>query len=101
MAKQLCVVTMAILMVSGIARAQSSTATLSGIVMDETGAVIPAVNLTLLNLSTAFQRHAITDETGAYVVPLLPPGRYNMTAQREGFTTVEIRNVVLNTGDQL
>src|SRR3989441_130120 len=80
---------------------QSSTATLSGTVMDDAGAVIPAVNITLLNLSTALQRHATTDEEGSYIVPLLPPGRYNVTAQRDGFTTVEIRNVVLNTGDQL
>jgi hypothetical protein len=70
-------------------------------VMDEAGAVIPAVNLTLLNLSTALQRHATTDDEGSYIVPLLPPGHYNVTAQRDGFTTVEIRNVVLNTGDQL
>ena len=81
--------------------AQSSTATLSGTVMDEAGAVIPAVRLTLLNLSTALQRHAMTDDEGSYVVPLLPPGRYNVTAQRNGFGTVEVRSVVLNTGDQL
>jgi hypothetical protein len=81
--------------------AQSATATLSGTVIDERGAFIPAVNITLLNLSTALQRHATTDYQGAYVVPLLPPGRYNVTAQHDGFTTVEIRNVVLNTGDQL
>src|SRR6267142_1663500 len=83
------------------AAAQSATATLSGTVIDETGAFIPAVNITLLNLSTALQRHAATDYDGSYVVPLLPPGRYNVTAQHEGFTTVEIRNVALNTGDQL
>jgi len=81
--------------------AQSSTATLSGTVIDDAGAVIPAVHLTLLNLSTALQRHATTDEAGAYIVPLLPPGSYHVTAQRDGFTTVEIRNVELNTGDQL
>jgi len=69
--------------------------------MDEAGAVIPGVKITLLNLSTALQRHDTTNEEGSYVIPLLPPGRYNMTAQRDGFTTVEIRNVVLNTGDQL
>ena len=80
---------------------QTATATLSGTVMDDAGAVIPAVRLTLLNLSTALQRHATTNGEGAYIVPLLPPGRYNMTAHRDGFTTVEIRNVVLNTGDQL
>lgn len=84
-----------------VACLQSSTATLSGTVMDEAGAVMPGVDITLLNLSTALQRHATTDDTGYYVVPLLPPGRYNVTAQRTGFSTVEVRNVVLNTGDQL
>src|SRR2546421_8066372 len=86
---------------SDVIHAQSASATLSGTVMDEAGAVIPAVNITLLNLSTALQRHATTDDQGSYVIRLLPPGRYNVTAQRSGFTTVEIRNVVLNTGDQL
>ncbi|HKC65714.1 MAG TPA: TonB-dependent receptor, partial [Pyrinomonadaceae bacterium] len=83
------------------AHAQTATATLSGTVMDEAGASIPSVNITLLNLSTALQRHATTDDEGSYTIPLLPPGRYNVTAQHAGFTTVEIRNVVLNTGDQL
>ena len=110
MAKRLATTTIAIFLVVsggflagryGSAYGQSSTATLSGTVMDEAGAVIPAVNLTLLNLSTALQRHATTNQEGAYIVPLLPPGRYSMTAERDGFTTVEIRNVVLNTGDQL
>jgi hypothetical protein len=86
---------------SSLAYAQSSTATLSGTVMDEAGAVIPAVQISLLSLTTALQRHAVTDDEGTYVVPLLPPGRYNVTAQRNGFGTVEVRNVVLNTGDQL
>jgi len=84
-----------------ISYAQSASATLSGTVSDEAGAVIPSVNITVLNLSTALQRHATTDDRGSYVIPLLPPGRYNMTAQRSGFTPVEIRNLVLNTGDQL
>ena len=85
----------------GIAYSQSASATLSGTVSDEAGAVIPSVNITVLNLSTALQRHAATDDRGSYVIPLLPPGRYNVTVQRSGFTPVEIRNVVLNTGDQL
>src|SRR3989442_13166240 len=86
---------------SDISHAQSASATLSGTVSDEAGAVIPSVNITVFNLSTALQRHAATDERGSYVIPLLPPGRYNVTAQRSGFTPVEIRNVVLDTGDQL
>jgi hypothetical protein len=69
--------------------------------MDERAAVIPGVDITLLNLNTALQRHARTDDQGSCVVPLLPPGSYNVTAQHAGFTTLEIRRVVLSTGDQL
>ncbi|HWS86106.1 MAG TPA: carboxypeptidase regulatory-like domain-containing protein [Pyrinomonadaceae bacterium] len=83
------------------ARAQSPAATLGGTVLDENGAVIPAVEITVLNLSTAVQRHAVTGGEGAFVVPLLPPGRYTLTAQRDGFATFEYRNVVLNVGDRL
>ncbi len=81
-------------------RAQSPAATLGGTVLDENGAVVPAVEITVLNLSTAVQRHALTGGEGAFVVPLLPPGRYTLTAQREGFATLEVRNIVLNVGDR-
>src|SRR4051812_29648438 len=60
------------------AYAQSSMSTLSGTVTDEAGAVIPGVSITLLNLSTALERHAATNDSGYYVIPLLPPGRYNV-----------------------
>ncbi|HEX8473211.1 MAG TPA: carboxypeptidase regulatory-like domain-containing protein [Pyrinomonadaceae bacterium] len=83
------------------AATQSSTATLSGTVLDEAGAVVASVRITVLNLGTAFQRHATTDEEGSYVIPLLPPGSYHVTAYRDGFTPLEIRHVVLNVNDQL
>ncbi len=82
------------------ARAQSPSATLAGTVLDENGAVVPAVEITVLSLSTAVQRHASTGGGGAFVVPLLPPGRYTLTAQRDGFATLEVRNIVLNVGDR-
>ena len=82
------------------ARAQSPAATLGGTVLDENGAVVPSVEITVLNLSTAVQRHALTGGGGAFVVPLLPPGRYTLTAQRDGFATLEVRNIVLNVGDR-
>jgi hypothetical protein len=82
------------------ARAQSPAATLGGTVLDENGAVVPSVEITVLNLSTAVQRHAVTGGGGAFVVPLLPPGRYTLTAQRDGFATLEVRNITLNVGDR-
>ena len=82
-------------------KGQIGSATLIVSVSDPDAAMIPGVNITLLNLATALQRHGTTDYQGSCVVPLLPPGRYNITAQREGFTPLEIRNVVLNTGDHV
>jgi hypothetical protein len=86
----------ALLLGCAAARAQSPAATLGGTVLDENA----AVEITVLSLSTAVQRHATTGGEGAFVVPLLPPGRYTLTAQRDGFATLEVRNIVLNVGDR-
>ena len=87
-------------LLAAAARAQSPAATLGGTVLDENGAVVPSVEITVLNLSTAVQRHAATGGEGSFVIPLLPPGSYTLTAQRDGFATLEVRNIVLNVGDR-
>ena len=81
--------------------AQTGLASFSLSVSDQNAAMVPDVKITLLNLATALQRHGTTNDQGSCVVPLLPPGKYNITVQRSGFSTLEIRHVVLNTGDQL
>ena len=81
-------------------KAQSATATLRGIVVDENDAVVPAVNVAVINVSRGILRHAMTDESGDFAVPLLPPGSYTVKAEHEGFNTTEIRDVVLNVSDE-
>jgi len=80
--------------------AQSATATLSGTVEDQNGAIIPGVNITVQNKATSLERQTTTNDSGGFTVPLLPPGDYTVTARRDGFSPVEVRNVVLNVGDQ-
>jgi hypothetical protein len=82
-------------------RAQSATATLSGSVVDPSGAVIPGVNVAVINLSQGFQRTTTTNSDGIFVVPLLPPANYTVKAEHQGFTTAEVRDVVLNVNDQI
>jgi hypothetical protein len=82
-------------------RAQSATATLGGTVIDQNGAVVPGVNIAVINIEQGFQRSTKTDEEGAFVVPLLPPGNYVVKAEREGFTTFEFPNIVLNVSDRI
>lgn len=81
--------------------AQGATATLSGIVTDQNDAVVPGVNVAVISITQGFQRFATTNQEGTFVVPLLPPGTYTIKAEREGFTTAEVPDVVLNVNDQV
>src|SRR5262249_8830405 len=82
------------------AYAQSVTATLSGTVEDANGSLIPNAEITILNRSTAQQRKTITNSEGNFTFTFLPPARYTLTAKREGFASVEIKDIVLNVNDQ-
>src|SRR5215471_3054579 len=66
-------------LLSGVAIAQ--TATLSGTVKDQSGAVLPGVQITVANPATSFNRSVVSGERGDYVIPLLPVGRYDVTAE--------------------
>lgn len=82
------------------AAGQSATATLTGTVVDEVGAVVPGVAVSVINPATSLERTATTSDAGYFTVPLLPPGNYTLTARRDGFAPVRAENVVLNVGDQ-
>ena len=85
--------------VTPTAYAQSSTATLSGVVADENGAVISDVNVMILSTDRGLKRQATTNIEGYFAMSLLPPGRYTLTAQHQGFSTSGITDVVLNVND--
>ena len=86
---------------SGFARGQSPTATLAGTVTDQNDAVVPGVGIAVINIAQGFQRSTVTDGEGSFVVPLLPAGLYTVKAEREGFTTAEVRDVILNVNDRV
>lgn len=60
-------------------------ATITGSVTDKTGAAVPAAKVTATSLDTQVAREANSDTGGLYTLPLLPPGRYRITAQKTGF----------------
>ena len=79
---------------------QTATATLSGTVEDERGAVVPGAAVSVVNAGTAIKREAVTNGEGYFVIPLLSPGSYTVRAEHSGFMIAEINNIVLNVGDQ-
>jgi hypothetical protein len=84
-----------------LAPAQTATATLAGAVQDKNGALVRGVAITISQIETGLRRYVITDDHGFFAAPLLPPGNYTVTAQRQGFAMLEVTGVVLNVNDQL
>lgn len=82
------------------ALAQSATATLSGSVTDEQGAVVVKAAIKAVNTATNLERKTTTNSEGFFTLPLLPPGNYTLIAERDGFATINKRDVILNVGDQ-
>ncbi len=57
------------------AAAQTASALLTGTILDENGAAVSTVNITLTNSETGLQRRVSSNADGHFTVPLLPPGR--------------------------
>jgi hypothetical protein len=65
-----------------------TTAGLAGVVTDSSGGLVPGAAITLTNLDQGLKRETTTDEEGAYQFTLLQPGRYQITARKQGFKQV-------------
>src|SRR5690348_1640114 len=64
---------------------QGATGSISGVVRDASGAVIPGVTVTAKHVESGLTRMGVSNETGSYNVQLLPVGAYEITAELPGF----------------
>src|SRR5262245_1573124 len=72
-----------------------ATAQINGTIKDQSGAALPGVEVTVTQTETATTRSAITNETGAYLLPNLPIGPYRLEAALPGFRTFVQTGIVL------
>ena len=72
-----------------------ATAQISGTAKDQSGAVLPGVEITVTQTETATTRNAVTNETGSYVLQNLPIGPYRLEASLPGFRTYAQTGIVL------
>lgn len=68
-----------------LAYSQTITGTITGIVKDSSGGVLPGVTVTMTHLQTARQQIAVSDDEGRYASPPLPLGNYRIEATLPGF----------------
>ena len=86
-----------LLLTSALAWAQA-TAELNGRVTDESAAVLPGVTVTATQTDTGFTRTVITDGTGAWIMPNMPPGPYRLEIALQGFRTYVQTGILLQVG---
>jgi hypothetical protein len=87
------------LLCASTAAAQVTTADVVGRVTDTSGAALPRTAVTITNVGTGAARTVVTNESGDYVVSLLPIGGYTLRIEREGFTPF-VATLTLAAGDR-
>jgi hypothetical protein len=80
--------------------AQEQTASIQGVVRDAGGGVVPGVTVTASD-ARGLAVPTVTDESGRYWFPSLPPGRFALTTELAGFAPVRVENVDLHLGQEL
>src|SRR5688572_5316256 len=79
--------------------AQIGISTMTGRVVDASGAIVPGVVVTITSLATNVNVSAITNEEGIYRVPSLQPGTYRVQFEAKGFKKSLVDIVELRSGD--
>lgn len=87
-----------VLLAAGTALAQTTTATLSGVIRDASNAVVPGAQISVTSAESGTKRTATTDGEGRYILTNLPPGQYEVRAELKGFRTAVQNGVVLTVG---
>src|SRR2546425_1477353 len=80
--------------------AQTSTATILGVVKDASGALVPGVSITVKHTESGLTRTAISSERGGYNLPLLPVGAYEITTTMPGFKQAVRTGINLVVGQE-
>jgi hypothetical protein len=83
------------------ALAQTTNGVISGMISDAQGGVLPGVTVTARNVDTGITRSVVTESDGLYRLAALPPGRYEIKAELQGFGTANVPEMTLTTGTEL
>src|SRR5258708_33929835 len=78
--------------------ATTAFAQLNGTVRDGSGGFVAKASIALREVDTNREYAAVSNETGSYLVPNIPPGRYELTVEYKGFAKYTQTGIVLSVG---
>src|SRR4051812_12312049 len=81
-----------------LAQSQAINGTIEGTITDQSGAAVPGVSVTVTNVDTGDSRVVVSNQAGVYRAPLLPLGRYRVSAELQGFRKFEQQGLTLSAG---
>ncbi len=87
---------------SFVARAQEVSGSISGTILDATGAAVSGAKVTVTNTDRAYvERTTVTDKAGFFTATSLPLGNYSVAIGMKGFKTATVTGLVLHASDAL
>jgi Carboxypeptidase regulatory-like domain len=84
-----------LLLFLGAAALFGQTTSITGVVTDPTGAVIPSASITITSIATGAQRSDVSDNQGRYTISQVVPGPYTLSAKSSGFAEVKVARIDL------
>jgi hypothetical protein len=84
-----------------MAQAQTVTGTITGTVVDSTGATLPGSTVTVTNEATGAERTLTTTAEGVFIFTTLPPTTYSVRVELAGFRPLIRTGLTLTAGDRL
>ena len=85
---------------SGTAAAQAVYGSVSGIVRDSTGALLPGATVTITSVERNTVDTVVTNESGVYLKERLLPGNYELRAELAGFKAAVVPRVLISVDTQ-
>jgi hypothetical protein len=89
------------LVFSAVSYCQADTATVSGVISDQSGAVVAGAEVRVTNTDMNVSTVAVSNEAGVYVVTALKPGPYHITVKKDGFNQIELTDFTLNVQENI
>ena len=86
---------------TAVAAFGQSSASLSGTVVDPTGAAVPNAHVVVHSIGTGENRAVDTDGAGLYAVPALQPGDYSVKVTATGFSNDTVPKITLNVDSKV
>lgn len=80
--------------------AQTSTATLSGVILDPQDGAVGSATVTLEDTSRGVRRQSISSNSGSFVFTQIAPSTYEISVEQPGFQRARLTGIVINADDQ-